>query len=56
MEYHKEQLKIAKEVADMLLEGCAYEYLGKTVMLSGSLDEAVVHFKLSVKKFEQFSI
>ena len=52
IEYHKKQLKIAKEVADMFLEGMSYEYLGRTLMLSGSLDEAVVHFKFSVKTFD----
>ena len=52
IEYHKQQLKIAKEVADMFLEAVSYEYLGTTLMLSGSLDEAVVHFKFSVKTFD----
>ena len=50
IEYHKQQLKIAKEVADMILEGRAYQYLGMAHMLSGYLDEAVVNFKFSVKR------
>ena len=51
-ECHKQQLKIAKEVGDMVLEGFSYEYLGETLMLSGFLDEAVVHFRFSVKAFD----
>ncbi|CAH3017230.1 unnamed protein product [Porites evermanni] len=51
-ECHKKQLKIAKEVGDMFQEGCSYKNLGETLMRSGSLDEAVVHFRFSVKTFE----
>ena len=41
-----------KEVGNMVLEGFAYLYLGETLMLSGSLDEAVAHFKFSVETFD----
>ena len=36
----------------MFLEGRAYQYLGMGHMLSGSLDEAVVNFKFSIKAFD----
>ena len=52
IEYSKQQLIIAEEIGDKMGEGCAHNGLGHNLLPLGFLNEALDHFRCSVKIFD----
>ena len=49
MECYKQHLRISQEIGDRLAEACAHHSLGHCLLDSHSLNEALEHFRSSVK-------